>query len=83
MVRAAISGIVTYRAKLGDTLKADEPFADIVLLDNPTAKSVPILAPCNGYLFSTTGHYFATKGDTIAMLATNELQNKAGTQLAF
>ena len=68
---ATTSGIVTYRAKLGDTLTVNEPFA------------VPILAPCNGYLFSTTGHYFTTKGDTIAMLATNELQNKAGTQLAF
>ena len=83
MVRASTSGIVTYRAKLGDTLTVNEPFADLVLLDSPTAKSVPILAPCNGYLFSTTGHYFTTKGDTIAMLATNELQNKAGTQLAF
>jgi predicted deacylase len=83
MVRASTSGIVTYHSKLGDTLKAGEPFADIVLLDNPTAKSVPILAPCDGYLFSATGHYFTTKGATIAMLATNELQNKAGTQLAF
>ena len=83
MVRASISGIVTYRSKLGATLKAGEPFADIVFLDSPTAKSVPILAPCDGYLFSATGHYFTTKGDTIAMLATTEQQNKAGTQLAF
>ena len=83
MVKALISGIVTYRSKLGDTLKADEPFADIVLLDSPIAKSIPILSPCDGYLFSATGHHFITKGDTIAMLATNEQQNKAGTQLAF
>jgi predicted deacylase len=83
MVKASISGIVTYRSKLGDTLKAGEPFADIVLLDSPIAKSIPILSPCDGYLFSATGHYFTTKGDTIAMLATNEQQSKAGTQLAF
>jgi hypothetical protein len=44
---------------------------------------MPICAPCDGYLFSITGHHFITKGDTLAMLATDELQNKAGTQLAF
>ena len=83
MVKASMSGIVTYRAKLGDTLKADTPFADVVLLDSPTATSIPIVAPCDGLLFSITGHHFITKGDTIAMLATNEQQIKAGTQLAF
>jgi len=78
-----MSGIVTYRSKLGDTLKAGAPFADVVLLDSPTAQSIPIMAPCNGVLFSITGHHFITKGDTIAMLATDEQQIKAGTQLAF
>ena len=83
MVVASLSGIVTYRSKLGDTFKAGEALADIVLLDNPTAKSIPILAPCDGYLFSITGHHFVTKGHTIAMLATNEQQIEAGSQLAF
>jgi hypothetical protein len=83
MVKALASGIITYRARLGATLKAQEVFADIVLLDCPTATSMPICAPCDGYLFSITGHHFITKGDTLAMLATDELQNKAGTQLAF
>ena len=83
MVKALMSGIVTYRSKLGDTLKAGAPFADVVLLDSPTAQSIPIMAPCNGVLFSITGHHFITKGDTIAMLATDEQQIKAGTQLAF
>jgi hypothetical protein len=83
MVKALASGIITYRARLGATLKAQEVFADIVLLDCPTATSMPICAPCDGYLFSITGHHFITKGDTLAMLATAELQNKAGTQLAF
>lgn len=83
MVKALRSGIVTYRTPLATHLKANEAFADIVLLDHPTAKSIPILAPCDGYLFSATGHYFTTKGDTIAMLATHEQQIKPGTQLAF
>ena len=83
MVKATMSGIVTYRAKLGTSLTANEAFADLILLDSSTAKSIPILVPCDDYLFSATGHYFITKGETIAMLATHEQQIKAGTQLAF
>ena len=83
MVNALISGIVTYRSKLGDTLKAGAPFADVVLLDSPTAQSIPIVVPCNGVLFSITGHHFVAKGHTIAMLATDEQQIKVGTQLTF
>ena len=83
MVNALISGIVTYRSKLGDTLKAGAPFADVVFLDSLTAQSIPIMAPCNGVLFSITGHHFVTKGDTIAMLATDKQKIKVGTQLTF
>ena len=45
MVKATASGIITYRSKLGETLKAGEAFADLVLVDHPKAKSIPILAP--------------------------------------
>ena len=83
MVKATASGIITYRSKLGETLKAGEAFADLVLVDHPKAKSIPILAPCNGYLFSQTGQFFITKGDTVAMLSTQEQHIQAGTQLAF
>jgi len=83
MIQASTSGIITYRSSLGKTLKAGEPFAELVLLDSPTATSVPILAPCDGYLFTKTGQYFVTKGHTIAMLATQKQQIAAGTQLAF
>ena len=78
-----MSGIVTYRSKLGDTLKAGAPFADVVFLDSLTAQSIPIMAPCNGVLFSITGHHFVTKGDTIAMLTTDKQKIKVGTQLTF
>ena len=83
MVNALISGIVTYRSKLGDTLKAGAPFADVVFLDSLTAQSIPIMAPCNGVLFSITGHHFVAKGHTIAMLATDKQKIKVGTQLTF
>ena len=83
LIRAEVSGIVTYRKKLGDYIKTGETFADIVLLDQPSPKSIPVVAPSEGILFSTTGHYFTTRGQTIAMLATDEQQQASGTQLAF
>ena len=83
MVKATASSIITYRSKLGEALKGGEAFADLVLVDHPKATSIPILAPCNGYLFSQTGHFFITKGDTVAMLSTQEQHIQVGTQLLF
>ncbi|WP_411743832.1 succinylglutamate desuccinylase/aspartoacylase family protein [Reinekea sp.] len=83
LVNATAPGIVTYNCDLGDFVKAGDVIAQIALLDQPTATKINIAAPCDGLVFSQTQHFYANPGQTIAMLATNERQQAAGTQLAF
>jgi predicted deacylase len=83
MMTAPTTGIVTYHCELGDELNEGDLIAKIVLLDQPKPTEIEIRAPITGYMFSQSEHYFVSPGHTICMLATDEQQLAAGTQLAF
>lgn len=83
LVTASAPGIVTYNCSLGERVEAGDIIAQIVLLDQETPTRLNIAAPCNGMVFSQTQHFYVSPGQTIAMLATDERQQPAGTQLAF
>ncbi|MBU2864619.1 succinylglutamate desuccinylase/aspartoacylase family protein [Reinekea forsetii] len=83
MLTAPGTGIITYNCELGDFVKGNQLIAKIVVLDQEKPTEIDVLAPCDGYVFSHTQHYFVSPGQTIAMLATDENQQSAGEQLAF
>jgi predicted deacylase len=83
LVSAPAPGIVTYHCALGDTVSKGQLIAQVALLDQAIPTNVDIVAPNDGYVFSQTQHFYVSPGQTIAMLATEELQQAAGTQLAF
>ncbi len=83
LINATAPGIVTYHCQLNDHVRRGDNIADIVLLDEPMPTRVAIIAPCDGLVFSLTNEFYVSPGQTLAMLATDEVQNKAGSQLAF
>jgi len=83
LINAPAPGIVVYHGQIGDHIQTGDLIAQIVLLDQETPSRTDIVAPCDGLLFSQTNEYYVSPGQTIAMLATNQEQNKAGSQLAF
>ena len=83
LVNAPKPGIVTYHCELGDKVSKGDLIAQIVLLDQAEPTRVDLTAPCDGLVFSQTQHFYVNPGQTIIMLATDEQQQAAGTQLAF
>ena len=83
LINATAPGIVTYHCQLNDTVNEGDLLARIVLLDQPMPQQIEVLAPCAGLVFSQTNEFYVTPGQTLLMLATQEQQQKAGSQLAF
>ncbi len=83
LINATAPGIITYQCQLNDQVKQGEKLAEIVLLDKASPTRIEVIAPCDGLVFSQTNEFYVSPGQTVAMLATEERQSKAGSQLSF
>ncbi|MEP9376830.1 succinylglutamate desuccinylase/aspartoacylase family protein [Aquabacter sp. CN5-332] len=65
-VRAPAEGLICYRARLGDRLKAGDVIAEII---DPLGASVPVPAATDGLLFARHSQTYAWPGKVIAKVA--------------
>ncbi len=65
-VRAPATGLVNYRARLGDRLRAGDVIADII---DPLGAVVPVPAVTDGLLFARHSQTYAWPGKVIAKVA--------------
>lgn len=69
-VKAPITGLLVFRRRLHDWLKAGDVFAEIVRLDDPRPNQrVPIQAVADGYLMGLSHRRLVRPGDQIAKIA--------------
>lgn len=65
-VRATATGLVAYRARLGDRLRAGDVIAEII---DPLGPAVPVHATTDGLLFARHSQTYAWPGKVIAKVA--------------
>lgn len=83
MIRAPAAGIVAYRVKLGDRVRAGDIVADII---DPTAEDqeaarTPVRAATDGPVWSLHAHRYTRAGDLIAKVAGREPLSGKGSLL--
>lgn len=65
-IRAPVSGIVTYYARVGDTMRSGDLVATIT---DPLGEEVDVLAATDGTLFARHAQYYAWPGKVIGKIA--------------
>lgn len=79
-IRAPIEGVVVYRPRLGDTVRAGEVIAEII---PPVGESVEVQAETDGLLFARHNQRWAWPGRIIAKIAgTTPLPGREGSLLS-
>ncbi|MFO1140050.1 MAG: succinylglutamate desuccinylase/aspartoacylase family protein [Paracoccus sp. (in: a-proteobacteria)] len=78
-VKAPIAGLVAYRRRLGDSVRAGEVVAEII---DPLGETAEVLAETDGVLFARHSQPFAWRGKIIGKIAGSQvLESRKGALL--
>ena len=78
-VKAPALGLVAYRRRLGDSVRAGEVVAEII---NPLGETVEVLAETDGLLFARHSQPYAWRGKVIGKIAGDQvLETRKGALL--
>lgn len=68
-VEAEKYGVVVWKVKAGDVIKANTILGELIDVDNPLAPRIPISSKIDGFVFSTTEDKFVQPGMVIIKIA--------------